>query len=111
VAVVLPLFAGHLALALDRAWSAAVVAVAASLVAFGALLTFLGVWTDSGGFSAQTGRSPAWVRLDPDLARFVPSSALDGQGVLFAAWAVAVVGFALLIWFRGRRAVSPESAR
>jgi hypothetical protein len=119
-AVVLPVLAGHVALALQRAGNAAVVALAAVLAAFGGLLTFLAVWTDSGGFSAQGGSSPAWARLDAltrlDLARFVPSSALAGQQALFAGWLVAVVGFAVLVGLRGRRAragapVSPEPGR
>jgi hypothetical protein len=53
-----------------------------------------------------------WARLAElthlDLVRFVPSSALDGQAVLFAAWSAAAVAFALAVRFRWR--VSPPGA-
>jgi hypothetical protein len=105
-AVVLPLLAGHLAIALQRAWGAAALGLTAVLAGFGALLTALAAVVDGGGFSGQGGRSPTWARLDAltglDLARFVPSSALDGQAALFAAWAAATAAFALVLWARWR---------
>ncbi len=91
MAVVLPMLAGHVALAWQRA-------VGLLLAGWAALLTFLAVGTADGGFSARSGLNPALARLDAltgvDLARWVPSSARDGQLVLFAAWAAGTVGFA-----------------
>jgi hypothetical protein len=111
-AVVLPLLAGYVAVALQRAWGAAAVALTAALAGFGLLLTALAVLVDGGGFSAQGGRSPVWERLAAlthlDLVRFVPSSALGGQAVLFGVWSAAAVVFALAVWARWR--VSPPGA-
>jgi hypothetical protein len=111
-AVVLPLLAGHVALAVARMWGAAAIALTAALAGFGALLTALAVLVDGGGFSGQEGRSPVWARLAElthlDLVRFVPSSALDGQAVLFGVWSAAVIAFALAVRFRWR--VSPPGA-
>jgi hypothetical protein len=95
-------------------WGAAAVALTAVLAAFGALLTGLAVGVDGGGFSAQSGRSPTWAALDEllgvDLARFVPSSALPGQGVLFAVWGTAAVAFGIAVRVRCGRRVSPPDA-
>jgi hypothetical protein len=113
-AVVLPLLAGYVAVALQRMWGAAAVALTAVLAAFGALLTGLAVGVAGGGFSAQSGRSPTWAALDEllgvDLARFVPSSALPGQGVLFAVWGTAAVAFGIAVRVRCGRRVSPPDA-
>jgi hypothetical protein len=111
-AVVLPLLAGYVAVAVQRAWGAAAIALTAALAGFGLLLTALAVLVDGGGFSAQGGRSPVWERLAAlthlDLVRFVPSSALGGQAVLFGVWSAAAVAFALAVWVRWR--VSPPGA-
>jgi hypothetical protein len=112
-AVVLPLLAGHVAVGLQRVWGAAALALTAVLAGFGALLTGLAVLVDGGGFSAQGGRSPVWERLAAlthlDLVRFVPSSALDGQAVLFLVWSAAAVAFALAVRVR-RRVIPPGAA-
>jgi hypothetical protein len=102
MAVVLPLLAGHIAVAWQRAGHV----VGAVLAGWAALLTALAVGSADGGFSARSGRNPALARLDAltgvDLARWVPSSALDGQLVLFACWAVGIAGFAVAVITAGR---------
>ncbi|HEY0812085.1 MAG TPA: hypothetical protein VGE11_02290 [Pseudonocardia sp.] len=99
LAVVLPLLAGHVGLAWERAGTAAL-ALAGVLTAIGAGLTTLAVCSPTGGFTAQLGRSPALGVLDSlsgiDVARAVPSLAQPGQVPLFLAWAVLTLGFALV---------------
>jgi len=113
-AVVLPMLAGYVAVALQRMWSVAAVALTAALAGFGLLLTALAVGVEGGGFSGQSGRSPTWAALGEltglDLARFVPSSALDGQAVLFAAWAGAALAVTLAVRVCCGRRVSPPAA-
>lgn len=115
MAVVLPLLSGHIAIAWQRVGGA----VGSVLVGYAALLTALAVTTEDGGFSARSGLNPALARLDTltgiDLARYVPSSALSGQQVLFGWWSVAVVAFAVVVVTRARRsgpvrAVRPRAA-
>jgi hypothetical protein len=97
MAVVLPLLAGHVAVAWQRAGHV----VGAVLAGHAALLTGLAVGTADGGFSARSGLNPALARLDAltgiDLARWVPSSALDGQLLLFACWTLGMAGFAAVV--------------
>jgi hypothetical protein len=97
MAVVLPLLAGHVAVAWQRVGHVA----GAVLAGWAALLTALAVGTADGGFSARSGLNPALARMDAltgiDLARWVPSSALDGQLVMFLCWAVGIVGFAVVV--------------
>lgn len=99
LAVVLPLLAGHVGLAWERAGRATLV-LAGALTAVGAGLTTLAVCSATGGFSAQRGRSPALGVLDSlsglDVARAVPSLAQPGQVPLFLAWAALTVGFGLV---------------
>jgi hypothetical protein len=105
LAVVLPLLAGHVGLAWERAGARTLV-LAGVLTAVGAALTTLAVFSPTGGFSAQKGRSPALGVLDGlsgfDVARLVPSLAQPGQVPLFLAWAALAIGFAL-VSVRGRR--------
>jgi hypothetical protein len=101
MAVVLPLMAGYLAVAMQRAHGLVVFVVAGVAVIYSAALTTLAVLTPDGGFSAQQGRSPALTALaalvDLDLTGYVPSAALDGQQTLFAAWTVAAVGLGVTL--------------
>ncbi len=105
LAVVLPLLAGHVGLAWERA-GRATLALAGALTAVGAGLTTLAVCSATGGFSAQRGRSPALGVLDSlsglDVARAVPSLAQPGQVPLFVAWAGLTIGFGL-VSVAGRR--------
>ena len=75
LAVVLPMFAGHVALVWDRA-GPRTLAVGGLLTAVGLGLTTLAVCSPTGGFTAQKGRSPALGVLDGlsgfDVARLVP---------------------------------------
>jgi hypothetical protein len=104
MAVVLPLLAGHVAIAWQRIGGAL-------LVGYAALLTGLAVGTANGGFSARSGVNPALARLDAltgvDLTRWVPSSALDGQQLLFLGWAVAVLAVAAVVVVRARATPTP----
>ncbi len=106
LAVVLPMFAGHVGLVWDRA-GPRTLAVGVLLTAVGLGLTTLAVCSPTGGFTAQKGRSPALGALDAlsgaDVARLVPSLAQPGQVPLFLAWAAVVGAFGLLS-LRGRRA-------
>lgn len=99
LAVVLPLLAGHIGLAWERA-RPGVLALGAGLTLVGAGLTALGTVSATGGFSAQRGRSPALAVFDSlsgiDLARAVPSLAQSGQVPLFVAWAALTAGFGLV---------------
>ena len=105
LAVVLPMFAGHIGLMWDRA-GPRTLALGGLLTAIGLGLTTLAVCSPTGGFTAQKGRSPALGVLDGlsglDVARFIPSLAQAGQVWLFVAWGALVVGFGLLS-LRGRR--------
>ena len=105
LAVVLPMFAGHVGLAWDRA-GPRTLALGGLLTAVGLGLTALAVCSPTGGFTAQKGRSPALGVLDGlsgvDVARLVPSLAQPGQVPLFLAWAALVLAFGLLSR-RGRR--------
>ena len=104
LAVVLPMFAGHVALVWDRA-GPRTLAVGGLLTAVGLGLTTLAVCSPTGGFTAQKGRSPALGVLDGlsgiEVARLVPSLAQPGQVALFAVWGALVLGFGLLS-VRGR---------
>ena len=101
MAVVLPLLAGYLVVAMQRAHGVVVSVVAGTAVTYSAVLTTLAVLTPDGGFSAQRGRSPALASLgaltDLDLTDYVPSAALEGQQTLFAAWTVGAVGLAVAV--------------
>lgn len=116
LAVVLPLFAGHVGLALARA-GPAVLALGAALTGIGAGLTALATVSPTGGFSAHRGRSPALAVLDSlsgiDVARVVPSLAHPGQWPLFLAWAAVTAGFGLLglVSSGGRRGRATPAAR
>jgi hypothetical protein len=105
LAVVLPMFAGHVGLLWDRA-GPRTLAIGGLLTAIGLGLTTLAVCSPTGGFTAQKGRSPALGVLDGlsgvDMARYIPSLAQAGQVWLFVAWGALVVGFGLLS-LRGRR--------
>lgn len=106
LAVVLPLFAGHVAIAIERARGRVVFGLLGVLTAVGAAQSVVAVGTGSGGFSAQTGRSPVLTRiatatgLDP--TPYVPSSPLADQRGLFLAWFVGAVAFAVAVALRGR---------
>jgi hypothetical protein len=105
LAVVLPMFAGHVGLMWDRA-GPRTLAIAGLLTAIGLGLTTLAVCSPTGGFTAQKGRSPALGVLDGlsgvDVARFIPSLAQAGQAWLFVTWGALVVGFGLFS-LRARR--------
>jgi hypothetical protein len=105
LAVVLPMFAGHVGLVWDRA-GRRTLALGGLLTAAGLGLTALAVCSPTGGFTAQKGRSPALGVLDAlsgvDVARFIPSLAQAGQVWLFVAWGALVVGFGAFS-LRGRR--------
>jgi hypothetical protein len=113
LAVVLPLFAGHVGLLWDRA-GPRTLALGGVLTAVGLGLTTLAAFSPTGGFTAQKGRSPALGVLDElagaDAARFVPSLAQPGQVPLFVAWAVLVVAFGALS-LRGRRDPATPAGR
>ncbi|MDT7577757.1 MAG: hypothetical protein QOH17_4090 [Pseudonocardiales bacterium] len=113
LAVILPLLAGHIGLAWERAGRSTLV-LAGALTAVGAGLTTLAVCSATGGFSAQRGRSPALGVLDSlsgvDVGRVVPSLAQPGQVPLFLAWAVLTLGFGL-VSLRGRRDPATPAAR
>jgi hypothetical protein len=109
LAVVLPMFAGHVGLTWERAGPRTLV-LGGLLTAVGLGLTTLAVVSPTGGFTAQKGRSPALGVLDAlagaDVARLVPSLAQPGQVLLFAAWAAVVLAFGVafgLVSLRGRR--------
>lgn len=108
--VVLPLFAGHVALAVHRARAG--IALAATAVV-GGVLAAVDVLTPTGGFSAQTGVSPslAWLddHLGTGLAGLVPSSPLPGQGLLFTVWAAGVLAAAAIVLARARRGPETET--
>lgn len=108
MAVVLPLLAGHVALALDRAGGVLTRVLAGAAATVGAVLTAVAVHTPDGGFSAQRGYSPSLQLIDAatalDLTRFVPSAALDGQLPLFLGWLLAGLGLTAAVWWRGRAA-------
>jgi hypothetical protein len=104
LAVVLPMFAGHVGLVWDRA-GLRTLALGGLLTAVGLGFTALAVCSPTGGFTAQKGRSPALGVLDglsgADVARFFPSLAQPGQVPLFLAWGALVVLFGLLsLWAR-----------
>jgi hypothetical protein len=106
-AVVLPMLAGYVGIALQRTRDLLTRTVAVALTAAAAALTALAVGTESGGFSARLGRSPTLGAVEASthlpITRYVPSSALDGQQLLFLAWALGVAGFAWAIWLRRPR--------
>jgi hypothetical protein len=95
MAVVLPMLAGYVGVALERAHRAVAVLAGLAVVYAGALTT-VALFTADGGFSAQSGQSPALMLLGGltrvDLTRFVPSAAVGGQGTLFAVWGASAVG-------------------
>ena len=113
LAVILPLLAGHVGLAWERAgrWT---LALGGALTAVGAGLTALAVCSATGGFSAQRGRSPALGVLDAlsgvDVGRVVPSLAQPGQVPLFLAWALLTLGFGL-VSLAGRRGPATPAGR
>jgi hypothetical protein len=100
-AVVLPMLAGYVAVTVARLRGLAGVAMAAGAAVVGAGLSVVAVLLPDGGFSAQRGASPVLAFLDAltgsSLIDLVPSSARDGQPVLFAAWLVAAAGFAVAV--------------
>lgn len=106
MAVVLPMLAGYIGMALQRAPTVLVRAFGCVAVVFAGALTVLAVSTPDGGFSAQQGRNAALASLGElisvDLTRFVPSAAVDGQWVLLVGWTIAAVGIAVLVWALGR---------
>jgi hypothetical protein len=112
--MVLPMLAGYVAVALERAHRAVAV-LAAVAVVYGGALTTVALFTPDGGFSAQSGQSPALVLLGTvtrvDLTRFVPSAAVGGQGVLFAVWGAAAVGVTALVVLLGRERRSGSAIR
>jgi hypothetical protein len=109
-AVVLPMLAGYVGIALQRARGLFTVTVALALTAAAAVLTAAAVGTESGGFSARLGHSPTLTAVESlthlPLTRFVPSSSLDGQQLLFLAWMLGSVGFASAVWLRRPRGES-----
>ncbi|MGI5130039.1 hypothetical protein ACQEVB_24775 [Pseudonocardia sp. CA-107938] len=112
-AVVLPMLAGYVGIALQRTCDVFTGTVAAALTAAATALTALAVGTASGGFSARLGRSPTLGAVEATthlpITRYVPSSALDGQQLLFLTWALGVIGFAWLIWLRRARDLLPTT--
>jgi len=106
MAVVLPMLAGYVAVALQRAPAVFVSALGCVAVVYAGVMTTLAVFTPDGGFSAQRGQSAALASLQAltsmDLTRFVPSVAVDGQRVLFVGWTAAAIGIAVLVRVLGR---------
>ena len=115
LAVVLPMLAGYIGIALQRARTILVRAFAGAAVGYAGLLTTLAVFTPDGGFSAQRGESAALALLrtltSVDLARFVPSAAAEGQGMLIAGWTGAAIVVAVLVWTLGRDGSPTPSLR
>lgn len=109
LAVVLPLFAGHVAIAVERARGRAVFVLLAVLTAVGAVQAVVAVGTRTGGFSAQGGASPVLAKIGTvtgvDLTRYVPSSPLVDQHGLFLAWFAGAVAFTVVVGWRGREPV------
>jgi hypothetical protein len=105
LAVVLPMFAGHVALVWDRA-GPRTLAVGGLLTAVGLGLTTLAVCSPTGGLHRAEGPQPGAGRARRALrfrrgpARAVARAA--GQVALFAIWGALVLGFGLLS-VRGRR--------
>jgi hypothetical protein len=115
MAVVLPMLAGYIAVAMQHANRVVVCALAGSAVIYAGLLTTLAVFTPNGGFSAQSGESPALASLDTlthlELTSWVPSAAINGQRVIFAAWMAAVIGVGVVVRLLGReQTVHPAEA-
>jgi multisubunit Na+/H+ antiporter MnhB subunit len=106
MAVVLPMLAGYVAVAMQRLHRVVAFALAGSAVCYAFALTTLAVFTPDGGFSAQSGESPALAALDAvtrlRVTSWVPSAALDGQRVMFALWIAAAVGLGVAVWRLGR---------
>lgn len=113
LAVVLPLFAGHVAIALERARGRLVFGLLAVLTGVGALQAAVAVGTATGGFSAQTGRSPVLAEVGSstglDLTPYVPSSPLADQQVLFLAWFGGAVAFAVAVGLHARHRDAPAT--
>jgi hypothetical protein len=84
MAVVLPMLAGYIALAVQRLSRPVAFASVGSAVIYTVALTTTAVFTPDGGFSAQSGESPTLVR---------------------AAWAAAAVGLGVAAWLFG---IPPE---
>jgi hypothetical protein len=106
MAVVLPMLAGYVAVAMQRVRRVVVFALAGSAAVYAGVLTTLAVFTPDGGFSAQSGESPALASLDAlthfDLTRWVPSAAINGQWMIFAAWMAAAIGLGIVLRLLGR---------
>lgn len=105
-AVVLPLLAGYVGLAVARVRSGWSAGVALVLAAAAAVLTVAAVWTPSGGFSAQGGRNPTLQMIEAHthltITGFLPSSPLAGQALLFASWSAGLLVFATAVWWAAR---------
>ena len=78
MAVVLPMLAGHIAIALHRARRVVVVGFGIAVI-YAAALTTAAVFTPDGGFSAQSGDGPV------------------------AIWIVVTIGVGVAVWLSGRR--------
>ena len=113
MAVVLPMLAGYVGVALQRGPAVVVSALGCAAVVYAGVLTTLAVFTHDGGFSAPTPAGDA--RVPPgagslDLTWFVPAAAVDGQQALFVAWTAAVIGVAVVVRVVGRNP-AVEAAR
>jgi hypothetical protein len=99
--VVLPMLAGYIAVAMQRVHRVVVFALAGSATIYAGVLTTLAVFTPDGGFSAQCGESPALAALGAlthlQLASWVPSAAINGQRMMFAAWMAAATGLGVVV--------------
>jgi hypothetical protein len=101
MAVVLPMLAGYIAVAMQRVHRVVVFALAGSAMIYAGALTTSAVFTPEGGFSAQRGESPTLVSLGAlthlQLASWVPSAAINGQRMMFAAWMAAAIGLGVVV--------------
>jgi hypothetical protein len=100
------MLAGYIAVAMQRAHRVVVFALAGSAAIYAGVLTTLAVFTPDGGFSAQSGESPALASLDAltplHLTSWVPSAAINGQRMIFAAWMAATIGLGVVVRRLGR---------
>ena len=113
LAVVAPLFAWHVALAVERAGRAGLVLLG-TLTALGTVQAVIALATPTGGFTAPPGRSAVLVLLAKttglDLTEAVPMVMLPGQAALAAAWCAAVLAVAAALLLAARRSVTSFSA-
>jgi hypothetical protein len=109
MAVVLPMLAGYVAVAIERA-NRVVLAFAGVAVGYAGVLTASAVFAPDGGFSAQSGRNPSLTLLGAlthlHLTGWVPSSAVGGQRLLFAVWLAGVVAVGVAVRLSGRTTAS-----